>query len=326
MARQPASNLLALIIISVIIGCASNARQAEPAVAAECPADEFRGFGSGQSENEALTEAHSDLARQINSSVNVTIERVVNQQVSNGKENLNSEYETRTIIESSLPNAQDARIISRNKTSVTVCMSKADAAKSFIERQRLEADSLALASSVELSTEQPRNKSEAWQRTQILYNSFMRIQYLLEGWGIKSPYSVDDIYSKAREDYKNYCQNAKLHWNPEKENIYSEMAFAALSQKVKIEKSPCADRGVSLAYKGSEPDCSMKFGLNNCSYTLSLSLRACDGTEYLQLKNEAMGAHQKSDFALEKLQGNLKSSEFWNKWIQEIKQWSPQCE
>jgi len=317
------ANLLVLVIIPIIIGCASKAKQAEPAP--ECQADEFRGFGTGQGENEALTEAHSALARQINSSVNVIIERVVNQQVSNGKENLNSEYEARTIIESSLPNIHDARIVNRSKTSVTVCMSKADAAKGFIERQRLELDSLELASSIELSTEHPRNKSEAWQRTQKLYNNFMRIQYLLEDWGVKSPYSADDIYFRTREDYKNYCQTAKLHWNPERENLYSEMAFAGLSQKVKIEKSQCG-RGISLAYKGSEPDCSVKFGLNTCSYKLSLSLHACDGTEYLQLKNEAMGAHQKSDFALNKLQGNLKSAEFWNKWIQEIKQWSPQCE
>jgi hypothetical protein len=325
--------LLSLAVLA-FISCASTARQSEPAAETpgllQCRSGEFSGTGSGESENAALADAHSALSMQISSSVNVTIERTVSQQVSNGKEDLNTGYGSRSVIESSLPNAHDARIAgsirSGGKTSVAVCMTKADAAKGFIERQRLVMDSLEMASNTALTTEHPRHKNEAWHRTQMLYNDFIRIQHLLDGWGVGSPYSADKVYSRARDDYRNYCQAAKLHWNPEGESLYSEIAFAKLSQKVKIEKSPCADRGISLAYRGSEPDCSVKFGLNTCSYAPSLSLAACDGTEYLQLKGDAMGAHQKPDFALEKLQGNLKSAEFWNQWGQEIKQWSPQCE
>jgi len=233
-------------------------------------------------------------------------------------------------MESTLPNAHDARIVrskrNGNKINVTVCMAKTDAAKGFIERQRLVADSLELTSNTALNTEHPKHKNEAWRKTQTLYNEFMRVQYLLDGWEVKSPYSADGIYSKAREDYKNYCQAVKLHWNSERETPYSEIAFSKLSSGIKMEKSPCSGRGISLSYKGSEPECSVKFGLNTCSYVHSLSLNACDGTEYTQLKNDAMGVHQKPDYALEKLQGNLKSAEFWNQWINEIKQWSPQCE
>ncbi|MDR2595618.1 MAG: hypothetical protein LBC87_12690 [Fibromonadaceae bacterium] len=320
--------ILLALIIPIIIGCASTVQQTEPI--AECSSDEFRGFGVGENENEALAEAHSALARQINSSVNVTIERIVSQQISNGKENLNTGYESKTVIESALPNAHDARIARNkrngNKTSVTVCMSKTDAAKGFLARQRLLEDSLSLASNTVVSTEHPKHKNEAWRKTQMLYNDFVRIQYLLDGWGVKSPYLANGIYSKSREDYRDYCGAAKLHWNPEKETPYSEITFSKLSNSIKIEKSPCNDRGISLTYKGSEPECSVKFGLNTCSYANSLSLNACDGTEYLQLKGDTMGAHQKPDFALEKLQSNFKSAEFWNQWLQEIKQWSPQCE
>jgi hypothetical protein len=320
--------LFLALLIPILVSCASAARQAEPIP--ECRAGEFSGTGVGESENAALAEAHSALARQISSSVNVTIERTVNQRVSGGREDLNTGYESRTVIESSLPNAHDARIAGSirggGKVSVAVCMTKADAAKGFVERQRLVMDSLGMASNAALAAEHPKRKNEAWHRTQMLYNEFIRIQSLLEGWGVGSPYSADEAYSRAREDYSNYCRDMKLHWNPERESLYSEIAFAKLSQNLKIEKSPCAGRGVSLAYRGSEPDCSVKFGLNTCSCPLSLSLRSCDGTEYLQLKGDAMGAHQKPDFALEKLQGNLKSAEFWNQWMQEIKQWNPQCE
>jgi len=157
------------------MGCASAVQQPEPS--AECSAGEFRGFGVGENESEALGEAHSALSRQINSSVSVTIERIVNQQVSNGKENLSSEYESRTIIESALPNAHDARIVrskrNGNKTNVVVCMAKTDAAKGFLGKQRLVADSLGLVSNMALSTEHPKHKNDAWRKTQKLYNDFI---------------------------------------------------------------------------------------------------------------------------------------------------------
>jgi len=320
-------NLLALVILG-LIGCASTVQQVEPV--AECSSDEFRGFGVGENESEALAEAHSALSRQVNSSVNVTIERIVNQQISNGKEDLNTGYESKTVIESALPNAHDARVVRNkrngNKINIVVCMTKADAAKGFLEQQRLLEDSLSLASNTAISTEHPKHKNEAWRKTQTLYNDFVRIQYLIDGWGIKSPYLADEVYSRAREDYRNYCGVAKLHWNPEQETPYSEIAFSKLSGSIKMEKSPCADKGILLAYKGSEPECLIKFGLNTCSYAQSLSLDACDGTEYMQLKSDETGVHQKLDFALDKLQNHLKSAEFWNQWIKEIKQWSPQCE
>jgi len=162
--------LALLLVILALIGCAS-----APPSAPECRADEFRGVGTGESEATALAEAQSALARQINSSVNVTIERAISQRVSNGKEDLSSGYESKTVIESSLPNAHDARIAGRSKTSVTICMSKADAAKGFIERQRLVLDSLELASNTTLNVEHPKQKNEAWRRTQILYGDFLRL-------------------------------------------------------------------------------------------------------------------------------------------------------
>jgi len=238
---------LFIFAVSVLIGCASP-KAPPPEPAPECRADEFRGEGT------TLADAQSALARQINSSVNVTIERVISQQLSNGKENLNLGYESKTVIESSLPNAHDARIVGNSKINVTVCMSKADAAKGFIERQRLVLDSLGIAANTALSTERPKQKNEAWRRTQALHNDFVKIKYLLEGLEVKSDYSEGEVYSKAREDYQAYCQASKLHWNPESENIYSEMAFAKLSQKVKIEKSACAGKGVSLVHRNSEPE------------------------------------------------------------------------
>ncbi len=318
--------LFALVILG-LMGCASTTQQAEPV--AECQSDEFRGFGVGENENEALAEARSALAGQVSSSVNVTIERVVSQQISNGKEDLNTGYKSRTTIESALPNAHDARIVRNkrngNKTSVTVCMSKADAAKSFLERQRLLEDSLSLASNTAVSTEHPKHKNEAWRKTQMLYNDFVRIQYLLEGWGVKSPYLADEIYFRAREDYRNYCQNMKIFWE-DIANECSEKVFAILSKKIKMEKSKCSD-GLKLSFNCSERCKSSSFGVE-CFYEPSLSLESCDGQSYSMLKAQTpvMGNDMYIEGkARERLAENLSKAAFLGEWEKELKEWVPQC-
>jgi hypothetical protein len=329
---MPAS--LFVLIILFLIGCAST-EQAKPAAATfpECESGEFSGSGVGEHESEALSEAHSALAKQINSSVKVTIERMVNQQISNGIENLSSEYESKTTTESTLPNAHDARILHKNrmgnKINIVVCMTKADAAKGFIERQRLIADSLELTSNTASKTEHPKRKNEAWHKTQTLWNEFARIQGLLDGWGIEkaSFYEpTNEIYSQAREEYKGYCQTLKLHWQPEQENDYSSIAFSMLSKNLKMEKSACQGNGISLVYKYIEPDCPKKFGVHNCSYKPSLSILSCDGTEYSLLENIIENSHQKQELALEKIKDTFKAADFWGKWEKEIKEWSPKCE
>jgi len=292
----------------------------------QCPQGNFRGWGIADGEMAAIDLAKVKIASEMQDTISVQ-SKYINEVIDEKDKTYFINQISRNY---SINNASDAKIKFKKQQGkeigVVACMSKADAAKSFLERQRLLEDSLSLASNSAVSTEHPKHKNEAWHKTQMLYNDFVRIQYLLEGWGVRSPYLADEIYSRAREDYRNYCGDAKLHWNPEKETYYSDIAFSKLSGSIKMEKSPCNGRGISLAYKGTEPECSAKFGLNTCSYANSLSLNACDGTEYLQLKSDAMGAHQKLDFAVEKLQSNFKSAEFWNQWIQEIKQWSPQCE
>jgi len=319
--------ILLALVIPMLMGCASTVQQTEPA--AECQSGEFRGFGVGENEQAALTEAQSALSRQINSSINVTIERIVSQRISNGKENLNSGYESKTVIESALPNAQDARIVrgkrNGNKINVTICMSKADAAKGFLERQRLLADSLELASNMAVSTEHPKRKNEAWQKTQMLYNDFVRIQYLIDGWGVKSPYSADEIFLKTKEDYKNYCKGMKVFWH-DTGNECSEAVFAILSKRIKMEKSECSD-GLNLNFNCSERCKSSYFGME-CSYEPSLSIESCGGVFYSTLKatKQAKGGDVRSERkAIENLMKNLPNADFFNEWEKELKGWIPQC-
>ena len=318
-----------LPFLIIFIGCATKPPPMEPASVQECQTDEFRGFGVGTNENEALAEAHSALSRQISSSVNVTIERVVSQQVSNGKEDLASGYESHTVIESNLSNAHDARIVRNkrngNKVNVIVCMTKSDAAKGFLERQKRAADSLEMVSSAMLSTEHPRQKNEAWHKTQMLWMEFTRLRSLLEGWGIESPYSEYGTYAKAREDYKNYCQNLKVFWQ-DVGNECSNAVFAVLSKKIKIEKSECTS-GLNMKFNCTERCKSSSYGIE-CAYDPSLSIESCGGESYSLLKAQTpatgidIGSESK---AREKLTDNLPKAAFLSEWEKEIKEWVPKC-
>jgi hypothetical protein len=323
-----------LLPVGLIIGCATAPRVSimESLDSAKCDAGEFRGLGVGTNDEAALSAAHSSLAKQIYSSVKVSEKYTQSQIVSDGNEQLIAGYTSQTLIEAMLSNAHDARVLrtkrDANEVGTVICMSQANAAKGFSERQRLVADSLELASEILQKTRHPGQKNAAWRNTQTFWNEFVRLQNLLNGFGVPKTGlfgSVNEIHAKAKDEYVAYCQNAKLHWEPEMENSYSEITFSMLSKNLKMEKSRCSGDGISLAYKNEEPECSYKFGLYNCSGKISLSVASCDGTGYLLLENSVEGTHQKQDYALEKMQGRLRTADFWKKWENEIKEWVPQC-
>jgi len=288
--------------------------------------DDFRGIGIGRNENEAITQARSNMAQEYFVEKLKTIIDIEGQNI-NGVANTNT-Y-TSISQNAKLLNPSDAKLHyskrQGDQIGVVACMTKADAAKSFIEQQRQVADSLSLASSMSLNTEHPKHKNEAWHRTQMLHNDFMRIQNLLEGWGVKSPYSADEIYIKARENYKNYCQSVKVFWQDVKNNC-SEAVFSILSQKIKFEKSKCSS-GLNLSFYCSERCKSASFGIE-CSYDPSLAIESCGGEKYLMLKapKPVTGGDMYNETkAREDLAKNLQNVTFFNEWEKEIKQWVPQC-
>ena|GEM_PF-1127248 len=338
-----------LIIVVQTIGCASNPKVSEaPAVSlaqslgsAECGQGELRGFGMGANENEALNAARSSLAMQIHSSIKVSSKYRISQQVLNGEETLSSDYESVSAAEAILLNAHEARTqrVERreHEAGIVLCMSRADAAKGFAERQRLVADSMDFAANASLGAEFPKAKREAFQRTQKLWNEFVKLQGSLESFGAdKADYfsSKNEIYSKAREDYKDYCSRQKMHWNPERQSSFSDMAFSKLSMP-SAKKSDCEDgegsKDILLTYKDAEPECSYDTNkpipIYACSYRASLSIALCSGGGVLLDGPVKPGMHGSSEsYARENLRRNFESADFWEKWKQELKEWSVQCE
>jgi len=235
--------------------------------------------------------------------------------------------------EAALVNAQDAKlhfsVRKGNKTGVVACMSRSDAAKGFAERLRPVADSLKFVANSVIEAKHPKLKSEAWQKAKPLWDKFIGLYHIVQSLDkeTSAPFEpVSSLYSKAETYYLDFCQTAKLYWNLEQNDIYSEIAFSKLSKNLKLEKASCNGHGISLIYKNTGHKCEYA-GMFECAHKPSLLIASCYGEEYQLLEGGNVKVYQKvEEVALEKLREKLRYENFWNEWEQEIKQWRPICE
>jgi hypothetical protein len=317
-----------LLVLTMFFCCIANI-----AAAPACGSGEFQGIGIGKNKEEALNAAYSDLAKQISSSINVVETRSKNQSMQKGVENLSSEYASKIVIKANLSNISDASILraekrSDGKTQTMVCMSKANAAKGFIERERLIADSLDLLSNAALSTEHPKRKNDVWRKSQMLWGESIKNQNLLETWGVQSaaPGVASEAYSKIRENYKAYCQIQKVYWEDNAKNECSNASFSELSKRIKIEESQCS-KGLKFKFSCVEKCKASSYG-TECSFEPSLAIESCSAESYslLRLREPLTGQDMNSvSRAKEKLMDNLSKATFLNEWEKEIKEWIPLC-
>jgi len=200
-----------------------------------------------------------------------------------------------------------------------------DAAKGFLEQQRLLSDSLSLAANTAMNTKHPKHKNEAFRRTRMLWGEFMGIQILLDALGVESPYPADEIYSKTMADYKDYCLNAKVFWQ-DAGNECSKTVFSMLSGKIRMEKSKCTS-GLKLDLNCPEKCAGSSIEIE-CSVNPSLNIESCGGEKYsmLKIKEPVTASHpQNKNLAMENLIEDLPKAAFWGEWEKEIKEWIPTC-
>jgi len=273
----------------------------------------------GRTPDKAREKAKAEIARSIISDIKSSTRMTDYSEEKDGVLRERAKFLETSRIESSLTllgfkEAEAPKPLENGEYELRAYVCVQDIAKPYLEKQRI------LAESMEMSKD--------WHKIQGSWNEFMGIQILLESLGTESKYfaPAKKFYEKARKNYKDNC-NAKIHWNPESKNAYSEIAFARLSGGIKMENTPCTGKGISLAYKG-EPACKSNGGPWGCSYQPSLRIADCNGSELRLLESPApiKGFDQKEELAVKKLQDKLKSENFWNEWEQEIKQRSPQCE
>jgi len=200
-----------------------------------------------------------------------------------------------------------------------------DAAKEFLEKQRLLSDSLSLAANTALNTKHPKHKNEAWQKTRSLWIEFMKLQKLLDVLGVESPYPAREIYARTKADYESYCRNAKVFWQ-DAGNECSKTVFSMLSGKIRMEKSKCTG-GLKLDLNCLEKCAGSSIEIE-CSVNLSLTIESCGGEKYsmLKIKEPITAFHSNNkNMAMENLIENLSKAAFFGEWEKEIKEWMPKC-
>jgi hypothetical protein len=206
---------------------------------------------------------------------------------------------------------------------------RANAAKELAERLKPKIAPFEFSANAVLNTKHPKLKSEAWQKTQAAWSELMPLLSKVKGLSKEraAPFEpVSALYSRAKEDYLNYCKTAKLYWNPEQSDLYSNIAFSKLSKNLKLEKAKCIGHGISLIYKNTGYECSKQAEMFRCSHKPSLLIALCNGEEYRILKENVEVIQNREIIALKKLPGELESKSFWNEWEQEVEKWRPICE
>lgn len=296
---------------------------------APCPdVSDLRGMGIAPQKAQALAEARAEISQQIQVSLDARSESVKHQEVFQGNESLRSSWNQQVRQTATLANAQDARSVysarQGERVGVVACMSRADAAKPFLERQTLLLDSLNAAIAVELAQNHPLRKRDAWRAAQEAYVRLLPVARVPESLGAQDPATTEAreaTYRRLVEDYEAFRANYAFYWEPGRSEA-DPVVFGRLSARFKIETGTCA-QGLRLSLESREPECAEgAFGIQ-CSYVPVLVGTSCSGETYFNLTAGAlrgMGKYDEAE-ARQRLWAKVQSDAFWNQWFGELDKW-----
>ncbi|MDR2580280.1 MAG: hypothetical protein LBC85_04720 [Fibromonadaceae bacterium] len=298
----------------------------------QCAPGEFRGLGVARTEGEALGLARSMVASQIQSSVSVRSESRTEQRVVGGQEQLRHDNRMQTEQTATLLNAQDAEIkrsvAMSGEVGIVVCMSRENAAKPYLARQKQITDSLTMFSRAAPVERNPRQKKAIWERTSALYNEHVEKGRILQSLGSAGHESenVRSMYEFVQTDYQNFCSNQEIFWKSA--NDYgSKILFSKLSGDFMLNTGKC-ESGLQISLLDPEIQCEYKAALGNhlCVFRPILKGESCSGEIFFQLTlNPSVSVTSKTARAAESnLEARIRNHEF-NTWKEELKKWVSTC-
>jgi len=282
-----------------------------------CPQDLFiESTGTGKNLDLASAKAKSQIVSNIISQVESQTNIGESSNESGGVFEESNSYSTASQIKSSLTLLGFKQIESRQIEDTLyeyrgyVCNS--DVAKPFLDSLRIYKDSLEFF----------RGQTKLCGRAGEIRKNMMSFETILAVLK-QTDRALQKEYEDMYEGIKKDCgleASKKLHWNPEKQTAYSDIAFSKLSAGIKMETSPCKGKGIALIFKGA-PECKSNGGPYRCLFQPSLLIASCAGAKIRLLESsvEVKSFDQKQDAAEKKLQDSLKVKDFWDVWEQEIK-------
>jgi predicted small lipoprotein YifL len=342
--------LLFLMLIALLLaqtGCGSKTALRVPAPAhgeaapdwvQECSVFQDEWYcGYGASKEEAMDRMVNQISVKIESEYSREMKKTMTQRAAKDvekSETIIQRDNQRIKISSGSIEMTDVRLYTSQNGTAYAAVKKTDVAKGFAEQLRPKAESLEFAANAAINEKHPKLKSEAWQKTQAIWNEFAPLLIKTESLDKEraAPFKpMSELYARAREEYLGYCKTAKLYWK-EQNDVYSNVAFSKLSKNLKMEKKKtfegktCEGHGLLLVYKNTEHECKYA-GMFKCSHKPSMVISSCWDDEYRSLESPKVEAFQNvEEVALKRLHEKLEYESFWSEWEQEIKQWRPICE
>jgi len=318
--------LLHAFLLLCLFGCAQPAQKTGDGSFSlkntNCPANHIRGTGIGESEQDALAQARTDISSQIRLSITSANEFSQKRLLSENEELLESRFKSDVKQTTELLNAQDAKLQAAEeiggKVAVVACMSKEDAAKPYLSVLPQINDSLSLAIQTELAQSHPRTKREAAKAAENLRMRQLITVQILQGLGKNAKPQNSAAYEEMIKDYEEFSSGFKFIWEGDNEQL-SQILVSKISSRYKIETGACS-QGIKLVPVSADIFCEdSKFG-PQCSYLPALDGRSCTDELYFTLKGQMVrgtGERDKDD-AMRKLLAMIPKALFWNNWFEEL--------
>lgn len=286
------------------------------------------GKGIGVSEGAALAQAQAEIALQIQAEIQALRESRKVSERSGKSERLTASWSSDVRQVSRLANAQAARAVfsarANGQSGVVACMSRADAARPFLDRQGLMLDSFALAVDTERKQGHPLRKNEAWQAAQNLYGRMQPLAVVIEGLGMQDATQDaerESLYDKLQEDFRTFRSSYGFYWEPAQGEV-AEAVLGKLSGRYRIETGGCS-QGLRLELEAEAPRCNQgSFGIS-CMVKPMLAGRSCNGETYFNLPGgevRGVGKYDEAE-ARSRMLAQLSAAPFWSQWTDELDRW-----
>jgi len=315
-----------LLFVFCCVDCAQSKRSEAITFSLEeinCPASSIRGSGIGESEQEAMTKARSDISSQIKLSITFASERYEKQFLSENREILEMEFNSQVKQTTELLNAQDVKLQSTkiigSKIGVVACMSREDAAKPYLSELRQIDDSLSIAIKTALAQEHPRTKKEAVKAAENLRMRQIMAVQVLQGLGKYVELQENESYEKMIGNYGEFSSKFKIIWSGGNEQISQALA-SKISSRYKIETGTCT-HGLKLIPISPEAYCENNSSYGpQCSFLPALEGRSCTDELYFTLRGQMVRGTGINDYneAMRKLLAIIPNAPFWQKWFEEL--------